>query len=509
MIGKIKSIVLNGLEVILTEVEVGFSRGIPGITIVGLPDNAVKESRERIRFAIKNTGFEYPYSSKIVINLSPADLKKEGSSLDLPISVGILKNLYSLEGEVFDKYLFYGELNLKGDLNPVKGALNLACYAREMGYQGIVIPHGNGNEAAFVSGIEVHGLKNLKEVMDFIVNPESHPPLRYGFPRKISHSRVNFNEIKGQYLAKRAMEIAAAGFHNLLMIGPPGSGKSMISKALPSILPDMTESEILETSLIYSAAGLLSRNNGLVTSRPFRSPHHTISDVGISGGGKYPAPGEISLSHNGVLFLDELPYFKKTALEVLRQPLEDGKITISRSLTSHTYPARFMLVAAMNPCEDSMGVKERGSYGCTEYQKRNYYSKISRPLLDRIDLRIKVEKVEIDKITSKFKSESSEVIKARVISARNLQLRRFSSAGRNHIFANGQMGNREINKFCLLDRKSDLLLKNAIDKLDLSARSYFRILKISRTIADLDNQDEILAHHLQEALQYRSSDLFV
>lgn len=508
MISKIQSIVLNGLEVSLAEVEVGFSRGIPGITIVGLPDNAVKESKERIRFAVKNSGFEYPLGLKVVVNLSPADVKKEGSAFDLPIAAGILKNQYHLDSPLFERFLFYGELNLNGELKPVKGILNLALFARNKGFRGIVVPHENGVEASFVKDIEIHALKNLNEVMGFIRDPGKFQPFTHKIEIEPSAVEGDFAEIKGQYLAKRMMEIAAAGFHNALMIGPPGAGKSMIAKALPSILPQMTEEEILETSLVYSAAGLLNRQNGLITSRPFRSPHHTISDVGISGGGKYPVPGEISLAHNGVLFLDELPYFKRSALEVLRQPIEDGKISISRSLTSYTYPAKFMLIAAMNPCEDSIGIKESEYYMCTEYQKRKYYSKISRPLLDRIDLQIEVKKVNISEITARTAAESSKSIKKRVAAAHKIQLERFKNLRNKKIFANGQMGNREIKKYCMLDEEGDTLLKDAINKLSLSARSYFRILKIARTIADLENRVSILPPHIQEALQYRTLDLF-
>jgi magnesium chelatase family protein len=507
MISRINSAVLNGLDVVATQVEVGFSRGIPGIVIVGLPDNAVKESRERLKLAVSQSNFDYPQATKIVISLSPADVRKEGSALDLPMAVGIIKNRYHMESQAFSDLLFYGELNLNGDLNPVKGVLNISLFARDNGYRGIVIPFENRSEASFVREIEVYALKNLTQVIDMIENPAHFAPFHGEIKRSVDIGCENdFCEIKGQYLAKRVMEIAAAGFHNALMIGPPGSGKSMISKALPSILPDMSDDEILETSLTYSAAGLLGEKGGLIWQRPFRSPHHTISDVGISGGGKYPVPGEISLAHNGVLFLDEIPYFKKSALEVLRQPLEDGKITVSRSLTSSTFPARFMLVAAMNSCQDSIGVGDSGYYACSMAQKRQYYAKLSKPLLDRIDLQIEVKKVKLEEIISQGLAESSTDIKKRVVSARNTQLQRFQHL-KKKIFANGQMKNPEIKKFCPLDEEGSQLLQLAVDKFDLSARGYFKVLKVARTIADLEGLGKIAAQHVQEALQYRSLDL--
>ena len=460
MISRINSAVLNGLDVVATEVEVGFSRGIPGIVIVGLPDNAVKESRERLKLAVTSANFDYPQATKIVINLSPADVRKEGSALDLPMAVGIVKNRYRLESPAFADLLFYGELNLNGDLNPVKGVLNIALFAREQGLRGIVIPYENRLEAQFVR--RHRGLCPEKPHPGHRVDRTSRGlrplPFRPWAADAAAACEDDFSEIKGQYLAKRAMEIAAAGFHNVLMIGAPGSGKSMISKALPSILPDMSDDEILETSLIYSAAGLLGEKGGLVRRRPFRSPHHTISDVGISGGGKYPVPGEISLAHNGVLFLDEIPYFKRSALEVLRQPLEDGKITVSRSLTSSTFPARFMLVAAMNPSQDAVGLGESSGGLSAPAQKRRYYSKLSRPLLDRIDLQLEVKKLKLDEITSTAAAESSAVIRRRVVRARDLQTQRFRGL-KKKIFANGQMRNPEIKKFCPLDESGDRLLR--------------------------------------------------
>lgn len=506
MISRIHTAVLNGLEVVHTEVEVGFTQGVPGIVIVGLPDNAVKESRERLKLAIRNSRFEYPAATKVVINLSPADVRKEGASLDLPMAVGILCNQWKLEHSFFNDALFFGELNLNGDVSPVKGVLNFALWAREKGFRAVVVPRANAREAAFVKGLEVYAVANLVEAVQLVQEECIRPYVPQPERREAPPVESDFREIRGQYLAKRAMEIAAAGFHNVLLIGPPGSGKSMISRALPSILPEMSEEETLETSLIYSAAGLLNGGDGLVTTRPFRDPHHTISDVGLAGGGKYPVPGEISLAHNGVLFLDELPYFKKTALEVLRQPLEDGRITISRSLSCLTFPARFMLVAAMNPCEDASAFSHTEFGRPSDIQKRHYYAKLSRPLLDRIDLQIEVHKVKLEEITAGREAECSARVKERVVQARARQTERFRGLKRR-IFANGQMKNPEIRRFCALDAAGEKMLKTAVERFNLSARGYFKVLKLARTIADLAGSAAIAPAHLQEALQYRSLDL--
>jgi magnesium chelatase family protein len=497
MLCKISSSSLHGIKAYLVEVEVDVSLGLPNFVTVGLPDMAIRESKERIRAALKNCGFGFP-PRKIVVNLAPADRKKGGSAYDLPISLGILasQDLFPLDS--LRDYMFLGELALDGGLKPVKGVLSSTVLAKEMGFQGIVIPKENGREAALVPGIVIFSLENLVQVVKLLRRDEPDiVPQDYSieelFPSALYE--VDFCEIKGQQHAKRALEVAAAGSHNILMIGPPGAGKTMLAKRLPSILPPMTFEEIIQVTQIYSVAGVL-KDRGAVGERPFRSPHHTISDAGLIGGGSIPKPGEVSLAHNGVLFLDELPEFRKRVLDDLRQPLEDRKVTISRALMSVSFPSSFMLVAAMNPREDA------------EYSQgfqRKFYSKISKPLFDRIDIQIEVPKVKFQEIVAKAEGESSETIRTRIAKARSIQRERFAE---KKIYSNAEMETRDVKKFCPIGDSEKKLLERAVNRLGFSARAYTRVLKVARTIADLCGEERISTRHIAEAIQYRQMDKY-
>ena len=497
---------VSGIHATTITIEVDVTAGIK-FFLVGLPDNAVKESEQRIRAALQNNGYRIP-GKKIIINMAPADIKKEGSSYDLPLAIGILAASSQMKSEIISDYVIMGELSLDGSLHHIKGALPIAIKAREEGFKGIILPKENAREAAIVNDLEVLGVENIKELIDFFNGDseieKTEIDTRAEFYSALNNNIPDFSDVKGQENIKRALEIAAAGGHNVIMIGPPGSGKTMLAKRMSGILPPLTLQEALETTKIHSVAGRLSANNTLMTSRPFRSPHHTISDVALVGGGVNPQPGEISLSHNGVLFLDELPEFKRTVLEVMRQPLEDRVVTISRAKSTVDYPASFMLVSSMNPCPCGYYNHPEKDCVCPPGMVQKYLNKISGPLLDRIDLHVEVTPVSFSELSSKEKGESSKDIREKVILSREIQEKRFSES--ENTYSNSHMSSKHIQEFCILDNESSDMLKTAMEKLDLSARAYDRILKVSRTIADLDASENIESQHIAEAIQYRSLD---
>lgn len=504
MLSKLYSASTLGTEAYLLEIEVDVANGLPNVSVVGLPDEVVRESRERLKCAVRNSGYEYP-AARIIVNLAPADIKKEGSCFDLAIALGILASSNQIPSGMLNGFVFLGELALDGKIRAVRGVLPIILSLRDSSIKRLIIPKENALEAAIIKEIDVYPVQTLREVVYLISDFLKHRPLKLEINNfiKKKDTDVDFSEIKGQYLTKRALEVAASGFHNILMIGPPGAGKTMLSRRLPTILPEMSNEEIFETTKIYSIAGLLDKNKPLITERPFRAVHHTTSSIALVGGGGNPKPGEVSLAHNGVLFLDEFAEFHRDALESLRQPLEDGKVTISRVNQTLTFLSRFLLVCAMNPCYCGYLSSSLKPCRCSVSQIQRYRNKISGPLLDRIDIHIEVPQLKYEYLITKKEGEPSSGIRQRVENVRKIQLERFKDTG---VYFNSQMNTKMIKKFCILENKAENLLKMAIQELRFSGRSYDRILKAARTIADLDNSEIITSNHISEAVRYRALD---